>query len=165
MVFLFFYLLFLNNLYQTKQNNTSTMVQASSFLLLLAFSAVMIQGAPLAARSKEHHTKDKPPTEESKLQLPDEAGDPPMFDSRASVFGPTLNEPFAEQGTPLGTGGTRSVQARPLAAPASCVDPQNPQAAAQRGPMAVQEGPVQGPVDAEPVPEPTPEPPIGPDSF
>ncbi|ORZ06241.1 hypothetical protein BCR42DRAFT_473675 [Absidia repens] len=45
------------------------MVQASSFLLLLAFSAVMIQGAPLAARSKEHHTEEKPPTEESKLQL------------------------------------------------------------------------------------------------
>ncbi|ORZ04480.1 hypothetical protein BCR42DRAFT_429161 [Absidia repens] len=37
------------------------MVQASSFLLLVAFSAVMIQGAPLNARSNEHRTKDNTP--------------------------------------------------------------------------------------------------------
>ncbi|ORZ11596.1 hypothetical protein BCR42DRAFT_440621 [Absidia repens] len=48
------------------------MVQASSFLVLLAFSAVMIQGAPLAARSKEHHPKDDTTDVQSKLQADDE---------------------------------------------------------------------------------------------
>ncbi|ORZ06239.1 hypothetical protein BCR42DRAFT_443330 [Absidia repens] len=83
------------------------MVQASSFLLLLAFSAVLIQGAPLAARSKEHHTKDKPPTEESKLQLQDtKSGSALMSYAGASSFGPNL--PFVQEGTPLGTGGAGS---------------------------------------------------------
>ncbi|ORZ04476.1 hypothetical protein BCR42DRAFT_429156 [Absidia repens] len=44
------------------------MVKASSFTLLFAFSAVMIEGAPLTARSKEHRTKDNAPADESKLQ-------------------------------------------------------------------------------------------------
>ncbi|CAO3593701.1 unnamed protein product [Absidia cylindrospora] len=52
------------------------MVQASSFLLLFALSAVMIQGAPLAVRSKDHHALH----DESKLQgtlppFPPPAGD------------------------------------------------------------------------------------------
>ncbi|ORZ06244.1 hypothetical protein BCR42DRAFT_443335 [Absidia repens] len=82
------------------------MVQASSFLLLLAFSAVMIQGAPLAAHSKEHHTKDKPPIEESKLQIPDGASGSPQRSGSG------------------GTGGTRSAQAGPPVKRPSCMDPQ-----------------------------------------
>ncbi|ORZ06246.1 hypothetical protein BCR42DRAFT_427357 [Absidia repens] len=119
------------------------MVQASSFLFLLAFSAVMIQGAPLAARSKEHHTKDKPPTEESKLQRQDDApGSPQTFGQQASGFGPTL--PFVQQGPagpPLGTGGTRSASSGPPATPPSRMDPQNPQTTAEL--PAAQQGPVQ----------------------
>ncbi|ORZ11598.1 hypothetical protein BCR42DRAFT_421398 [Absidia repens] len=69
------------------------MVQASSFLLLLALSAVMIQGAPLTARFKEHPSKDDATAVQSKLQENDvrnlyeagvgqTAGDAPIVASR-----------------------------------------------------------------------------------
>ncbi|ORZ07425.1 hypothetical protein BCR42DRAFT_426238 [Absidia repens] len=129
------------------------MVQASSFLLLLAFSAVMIQGAPLAARSKEHHTKDKPPTEESKLQLQaDGTGSPPMPDQQASGFGSML--PFAEQGT----GNTRAGSSGSSATLPSCMDPQNRQSTAGSPPAQQGTPPElvlgQGPFGLLPIPEP-----------
>ncbi|ORZ06231.1 hypothetical protein BCR42DRAFT_397875 [Absidia repens] len=112
------------------------MVQASSFLLLLAFSAVMIQGAPLAARSKEHHNKDNLPTEESKLQMGDGAGGPPQFPGeQASGFGPDEFRAAKKQSPPLGAGGVGSGS---QAAPPSCMDPQNPQPAAQLAPEIAQ---------------------------
>ncbi|ORZ06233.1 hypothetical protein BCR42DRAFT_443324 [Absidia repens] len=104
------------------------MVQASSFLLLLAFSAVMIQGAPLAARSNEHHNKDNLPTEESKLQMGVAVDSPPQF--------------AGEQASGFGAGGTEIVQAGPPAAPPTCMEPQSPQPASQRGgPVAMQGSP------------------------
>ncbi|ORZ06230.1 hypothetical protein BCR42DRAFT_443322 [Absidia repens] len=125
------------------------MVQASSFLLLLAFAAVMIQGAPLAARSKEHRNQDSLPTEESKLQMGDGAGGPPQFPGeQASGFGPVL--PFVEQAPPSGTRRARIIQAGPPVTPPSCMDPQKPQPADQQGPPEVRaEGAFAPPIDRQ----------------
>ncbi|ORZ06222.1 hypothetical protein BCR42DRAFT_473649 [Absidia repens] len=175
MVDVFYFFIYFSLTIYIKQNKI-IMVQSSSFLLLLVFSAGMIQGAPLAAQSKEHHPKNKLPTEESKLQLPAGASDPRQaFGQQASGFGPTLTQPFVQQGPPLGTRGTRSTPAGSPAAPPSCMDPQTPQRAAElpavllepvEGLTGVQR-PIdaQGPIDAhDPIDgqEPILEPPSGP---
>ncbi|ORZ07385.1 hypothetical protein BCR42DRAFT_472262 [Absidia repens] len=105
------------------------MVQASSFLLLLAFSAVMIQGAPLAARSKEHHTKDKLPTEESKLAVGDASAGSPQ---RGGFGFDTPILAFRQQNPPLTTGDSQAASSGSPATLPSCMDPQNPQPASQR---------------------------------
>ncbi|ORZ06245.1 hypothetical protein BCR42DRAFT_397890 [Absidia repens] len=131
------------------------MVQASSFLLLLAFSAVMIQGVPLAGRSKEHHTKDKAPAEESKSQIQDGgSGSPQSFGQQASSYDSSLTQPFVQEGPPLGTEGTGSAPSGPSAPPATCMEPQTLHPAAQLAPTREKINVLMPLPVGEPVPEP-----------